>query len=204
MEQNLYLKYQGNIPLQTSNKQALIIQLQQHNLHLVVLLNNNIIYAINTSNNNTKSRLFNESPILSFKINHNRVSPLMFVLLGFTIEVIDFESFLPIKTYSFDVSIVDFTFFDTSNNYNLEIIYANKDKEIVYYSKGLILDNKKSLTKEKDNINEIFYKEPYLIWTLTKTIKIFNLQKKILVYKKDMLTSIKFKGSKNRILRKAI
>lgn len=188
MENLLYFKFAGNInnlysKVQTSSEA--IQYLTTYNQYIVFLLKSNTIVSYNPSEDKYLDRNFNsEGIVTSFKINGNRTSPLMFVLIDNTIELIDFKTFLPVKTYELDSSLVDFAFFESFNNYTLEIIYVTARHEIVYFSKGLIMDNRKLLSSEKVKIDRIEYQEPYLYWSFSHTLKIFDLQKKVMIYKK--------------------
>lgn len=202
MEKYLYLKYNSNILTylneipniyeenKENNQNFSITNLLIYKGHLIYTISNNSILSVNT-NKEASSQIVNykcfsaeKGRIKKIKVNENRIAPLLFILIQNRIDVLDFKSFSLVKSYSFDVVLNDFTFFDDKNNYNLEIIYASSSNEIYYYSKGLLLDNKKLLTKEKDFICEIFYKEPYLIWSTSDSIKIFDLHRKILIYRK--------------------
>ena len=180
--------------------------------HLIILLlYDNSLVSYNYLNKTTKV-IYNKNEVQSFLINENRTSPLLFVLYNKTIEVLELFSLKSMKFYEIDIkdvninkslfslnSILNFSLFEKYNNHNLEILftaelYKNENKSeliytIYYYNKGILLENKKILLKEQDKIIEFIYREPYLVWSSDKYIKIFDLDSKRLLYKKTIESS---------------
>lgn len=192
METNLSFKYL--ISLQNINHNfntEQILKLQLYKTYMVFQTYSNSIISFNQSTEKYLDKKF-KTHIFAFTLNENRTIPLIFVLLGTTMEVFSFFDFLPVKSYSFSYCVFDFSLFENYNNFNLELILSNEMNEIVYYNKGLLMENTKVLSKEKEKVTKIKYKEPFLIWVVNNTtIKVFDLEKKILIYRNSFENEIK-------------
>ena len=196
-EENSALKNIFSISLSSSSnkndfKKERIKQLISYKNFLILLTEfttENYIIVQNSSNESLMSKEKKER-ILKIKTNLNRTIPLLYTLQERIIEVHSLSELLTVKAYEFNYSISDFSLFEYYNNFNLEIILANDVYEIIYYNKGIIMDNTKVLTKEKEKISSILYNEPFLIWVVGFTVKVFDLEKKILLFRRNYETDL--------------
>lgn len=140
-------------------------------------------YNINTED--IKCKKLN-SKVIKICPNNNRTNPCIFLLYERSVETLMVNDLTIVKSYSFDFTVKNICLYELTNNYNIEAIIVSESNEIIYYNKGLILENSKTLCKENiaTPITNIAYEHPYLIWVVDFTLKIFDLEKKLMIYRK--------------------
>jgi hypothetical protein len=85
------------------------------------------------------------------------------------------------------------------NNFNIEIIYANKSNEIKFFSKSYIFDNSsKVLYKEHQKVDKLNYENNFLIWSSLYTVKLFDMENKKMIFRKNF-ENLKIKSNSGNL-----
>ena len=146
---------------------------------LIILLTTNdlIIYDSNSPENTKNKHFIQEIQIIkSFQDK-------LFILQNKLITELDVNNLDELQKYDLNEKPYLIQFKDTSRNFI--IFYINEIHEI-NYMKSYFITEKKRLYKETEKIQTIVYDNNILLWCTKSALKVFNLETKAMLLKKDL------------------
>ena len=178
MENYISIESQNNIINLGYPKKTFISQLSLINTKIILLLTNNdlIIYDQNTPDN-TKIRRFSKE-IQQIKSYQNKI----FILQDKLVTELDSNNLEDLQKYDLKEKPYLIQFKDTLRNFIC--FYVNEIHEIIYMNSYFLTEIKK-LYKENEKIENILYNNNILLWCTKSFLKVFNLENKIMLLKKN-------------------
>lgn len=170
-----------------------IMQLEILKSKIVILLSNNEILLYDH-----KSEKICLKNAIDFKIkNFNEIrlikvySDQLFIILNTHLAILDQNNLEVLRYWDLGEKFYYFSLFEEFNPNNLEIIYVNDNHELKFFNKGLVFEPKiRNLYKENIKIDVVLYQNGLLMWSSGTTIKVFDLEKKKMLMRKNYKESI--------------
>lgn len=200
MENNIYIKFSNhlsNISQELSLEE--IASMEVSKSFFVYLMKSNLL-VVHDSKTNTMNKLKYREAVTFFKIQDFTGPSSLFITIGNDIILLSLPDLKVLKAFDLGMKTRGFCFFEAYNDFNFEIIFVSERNEIMYFNQGLLVQNQKVLYKESETVDKIFYSEPYLYWNSGFVMKIFDLQNKIIPYRKSYDKYFKVKNTKDNII----
>ena len=190
MENYISIKSQFNLINLGYTKKSYISKLVLLQSKIIALLSTNdiIIYDTNIeSPNNVVTKHFSQEIqiIKSFQEK-------LFILQNQLITQLDITNLDELQKYDLKEKPYLISFKDTIKNFIC--FYVNEIHEIIYMNSYFFTEIKR-LYKETEVIQEILYKNNILLWCTKSALKVFNLENKNMILKKDLSNYIINKDS---------
>ena len=178
MENYISIESQNNIINLGYTKKSSISQVVLLNTKIIILLTtNDIIIFDQNSPSKEKNRHFLEE-IQIIKSFQNKI----FILQNKLITELDSNNLDDLQKYDLKEKPYLIQFKDTARNFIC--FYVNEIHEIIYMNSYFLTEIKK-LYKENEKIENILYSNNILLWCTKSFLKVFNLEKKIMLLKKS-------------------
>ena len=178
MENYISIESQNNIINLGYTKKSSISHLVLLNTKIIILLTTNdlIIFDPNVPSQ-AKNRHFLEE-IQLIKTYQNKI----FILQNKLVTELDKNNLDDLQKYDLKEKPYLIQFKDTSRNFIC--FYVNEIHEIIYMNSYFLTEIKK-LYKETEKIENLLYSNNILLWCTKSFLKVFNLEKKIMLLKKN-------------------
>ena len=179
MENLIDIKSHINIINLGYTKKSNILQIVLIRSKIIILLTTNdlIIYDSNSPENTKNKHFIQEIQLIkSFQDK-------LFILQNKLITELDINNLDELQKYDLNEKPYLIQFKDTSRNFI--IFYINEIHEI-NYMKSYFITEKKRLYKETEKIHTIVYNNNILLWCTKSALKVFNLETKAMLLKKDL------------------
>lgn len=154
-----------------------ICQIQTTKTKIFLFLSSNdlLIYDISTSKPKHHHFCSKVTKIFTFQEK-------FFFLRGKEIILFNANNLTEVEKIDLRENVYDISFIDTLKTFSL--IYVTENNEIKFMNKNRMTEVKK-LYKEMSPIKKIIYQDNILLWVTKQFLKVFNLQSKIMLLKKE-------------------
>lgn len=192
MEQLITIKYITNLlNLECANDSILQIAIMKNKL--VILLTGNKILLYDTSSEQFFIKNFQEKIDLILIYYDN-----IFLITTSFLKLLDSFNLNTLIQWDINEELYYFCFFEEYNNLSFDIIYVNAKHELKYFSKTYLLEARtRLLYAETSKVYKLIYENGYLIWSTNFTVKVFDLQNRRMLLRKNYENIIKNLDNKN-------
>ena len=179
MENIIEINSQNNIINLGYTKKSYISQLEILNSKIIILLISNdlIIYDTNSPENTINKHFVQEIQLI--KVFQDK----LFILQNKLIIQLDPNNLDDLQKYDLKEKPYLVSFKDTSRNFIC--FYVNEIHEIIYMNSYFITEIRR-IYKETEKIQQILFQNNILLWCTKSTLKVFNLETKIMLLKIDL------------------
>ena len=154
-----------------------ICQIQSTKTKIFLFLSSNDLLIYDTTTSKPKHHHFCSKVTKIYTFQEK-----FFILRGKELILFNADNLTETEKIDLRENAYDISFIDTQKT--LSFIYITESNEIKYMNKNRITEVKK-LYKEMSPIKKIIYQDNILLWVTKQFLKVFNLQSKIMLLKKE-------------------